>query len=162
MKPTIYNLSVKTIDGATKSLFDYKGDVLLIVNLASKCGYTPQYAGLEQLHREFGARGLRVLGFPANEFGAQEPGTDAEIKDFCTTTYDVTFPMFAKVVAKGEGIAPLYRYLTSEQDDPKFSGDLRWNFTKFLVGRDGQVIGRFDSKVDPKSPELISAITAAL
>jgi len=153
---SVHEFSVKTIDGAAKKLADYEGQVLLIVNVASRCGYTPQYAGLEALQARYGARGLRVLGFPANEFGAQEPGTDAEIKAFCSTSYGVTFDMFSKLKVKGEGQDPLFAHLTAE------GGDIKWNFSKFLVGKKGELLGRFDSKVAPDSPELTSAIEKAL
>ncbi len=154
---TIHEFSAKLIDGSTRSLADYKGKVLLIVNVASRCGYTPQYKGLEALYRAYKDRGFVVLGFPANEFGAQEPGSDAEIQSFCSTTYDVTFDMFSKVVVKGEGQAPLFHALTSAT-----GGDIKWNFTKFLVGKSGEVLGRFESKVDPESTELKSALDKAL
>ena len=159
---SIYDFSEKTITGEPKSLADYKGKALLIVNVASKCGLTPQYDGLEKLHEEYAAKGLRILGFPANEFGAQEPGTNDEIAQFCTTTYGVKFEMFAKVKVKGPGIDPLFDYLTSPATDPKFAGEIKWNFNKFLVGKDGSVIGRFEPKVEPTSPEVKSAIEAAL
>jgi glutathione peroxidase len=159
MAKTIYDFSTKTIDGKARSLADYKGKALLIVNVASKCGLTPQYTGLEELHEKYGAKGFAVLGFPANEFGAQEPGTEAEIKDFCTTNYGVKFDMFGKVVVKGDGIHPLFDYLTNKS---KFAGDIKWNFNKFLVDKNGEVVGRFEPQVDPTSPDVRKAIEAVL
>jgi len=157
MTKTLYDFSAKTIDGKTKSLADYKGRPVLIVNVASQCGYTPQYAGLEKLFDTYGPRGLAVLGFPANEFGAQEPGSNAEIHEFCTTNFGVKFDMFSKLVVKGEGIDPLFEWLTQSTD-----GDIKWNFTKFLVGKDGTIAARFAHKVEPTSPEVIAAIEKAL
>jgi glutathione peroxidase len=162
MAKTIHDFSAKTIDGATKSLADYRGRVALIVNVASECGLTPQYKGLEELHEAYGAKGLSVLGFPANEFGAQEPGTEGQIKEFCTTHYGVKFDMFAKVKVKGEGIDPLFQYLTSKDTDAPFAGDIKWNFNKFLVGKHGEVLARFEPKVEPTSPEVKQAIEKAL
>src|SRR5690349_18367627 len=149
MSARIYDFSVQTIDGSPKSLGDYRGKALLIVNVASQCGLTPQYAGLEQLHEAYGARGLAVLGFPANEFGAQEPGSNGEIKEFCTTRYGVKFDMFAKVKVKGSDMDPLFQYLTSKETNPAFAGDIKWNFNKFLIGRDGSVLARFAPQVEP-------------
>jgi glutathione peroxidase len=146
-----------SIDGRPMPLSAYKGKVLLLVNVASKCGYTPQYAGLEALHRQHKDQGLVVLGVPANNFGGQEPGTNEEIQSFCKRTYDVTFPLTSKVSVKGDDIAPLYRHLTSAS-----GGDVKWNFTKFLVGKNGEVLARFESRVKPDAPELISAIEKAL
>jgi glutathione peroxidase len=156
------DFKVKGIDGNEIDLARYKGKVVLLVNVASKCGYTPQYKGLEALYQKYKDAGLVVIGVPANEFGAQEPGTDEEIKTFCSTKYNVTFPMLSKVVVKGDGIAPLYKYLTSEETDPMFAGPIGWNFEKFLIGRDGKVVGRYKSKVAPESDELNKAITAEL
>ena len=158
---TVHDFTVKTIDGATKSLGDYKGRVLLVANVASKCGLTPQYRPLQALHEEFSKRGLSVLGFPANDFGRQEPGTEEEIKAFCTTKYDVSFDMFAKVVVTGEAKAPLYEFLT-DPSGSKFGGPLQWNFTKFLVGKNGEVLARFEPGVDPASAEVRDAIERAL
>ena len=157
MAQTIYDFTVKTIDGKTKSLSEYEGRPLLVVNVASECGLTPQYEGLEKLHETYGPRGLAVLGFPANQFGAQEPGSDADIKSFCTTNYGVKFEMFSKVVVKGEGIHPLFKWLTEST-----GGDIKWNFGKFLVGKDGAIVSRFEPKVEPESPEVKSAIEKAL
>ncbi len=155
----VHEFTMKTIDGKEKSLADYKGHVLLVVNVASQCGLTPQYAGLEDLQKKLGPKGLRVLGFPANEFGAQEPGTDAEIQTFCTSNYGVDFDMFSKVKVKGAGMHPLFELLTS---DPKFGGEIKWNFNKFLVDKEGRVIGRFEPKVEPTAPEILAAIEKAL
>ena len=155
----VHDLTVQTIDGEARSLGAYKGQVLLIVNTASECGFTPQYQGLEALHRARQAAGLRVLGFPSDDFGGQEPGSEAEIKAFCQRNYGVSFDLFAKLHAKGEAIAPLYRTLSSESG---FDGEIAWNFTKFLVGRDGRVLGRWASKVKPDDPELLAAIDKAL
>mgnify|MGYP001143261102 CR=1 FL=1 len=154
---SVHDFTLKTIDGAPAPLANYKGKVLLIVNVASKCGYTPQYAGLEALYRKYKDQGLVVIGVPANNFGGQEPGTNEEIKEFCTRTYNVTFPMLSKVSVKGADQTPLYGYLTQQT-----GGDVKWNFTKFLVGKDGKVIGRFEPAVKPESQELTSAIEKAL
>ncbi len=156
----LFDYTVKTIDGKTKSLADYRGAVVLIVNVASRCGLTPQYAGLEALHRRFKDRGLHVLGFPANDFGAQEPGTEAEIKAFCSTNYDVTFEMFSKVSVKGAAADPLYTFL--QRPEHGVNAEVKWNFHKFLVGRDGMLLGGFASTVAPDSPDLAAAIEAAL
>jgi glutathione peroxidase len=162
MSKTIYDFSEKTIAGEAKSLAEYKGKALLIVNVASRCGLTPQYEGLEKLHEEYAPKGLAILGFPANEFGAQEPGTNDEIAQFCTTNYGVKFDMFAKVTVKGPGIDPLFDYLTSAATDPKFAGEIKWNFNKFLIGKDGAVLARFEPKVEPTAPEVKQAIEKAL
>jgi glutathione peroxidase len=154
---SIYGFTMKNIDGQETPLSEFKGKVVLIVNVASQCGYTPQYTGLESLYEKFKDRGLVLVGVPANNFGKQEPGTNEEIKQFCTRKYNVSFPMMAKVSVKGDDIAPLYQYLTSAE-----GGDVKWNFTKFLIGKDGKVIGRFESKVTPDSPELVAAIEKAL
>ena len=135
---------------------------MLIVNVASFCGYTPQYEGLEAIYRKYKDRGLVVLGFPANNFGSQEPGTNEEIKTFCSRKYNVTFPMYAKISVAGSDQAPLYRFLTDKQANPATGGEIRWNFTKFLVDRDGKVAARFESAVKPESPELAAAIEKAL
>ncbi len=165
----VHDFSVRTADGGAKDLRDYAGQLLLIVNVASKCGLTPQYEGLEALNRDAGDRGLRVVGFPCNQFGGQEPGTDAEIQDFCQTSYSVTFPVFAKVEVNGPGAAPLYAYLRSQAPGefgpasgrlydhvratrPEAIGtdEIKWNFTKFLIGRDGGVIRRYEPNVTPE------------
>ena len=157
---SIYDIPLKDIDGKSTSLKPYKGKVLLVVNVASKCGYTPQYTGLQALYEKYKDQGLVVTGFPCNQFGTQEPGTDEEIKQFCTSKYSVTFPMFDKLEVNGANRHPLYKTLAGE--DSPTAGDIKWNFTKFLVGRDGKIVKRFDSKVKPDSPEMIQAIEAAL
>ncbi|HEY3296414.1 MAG TPA: glutathione peroxidase [bacterium] len=149
----------KTIAGDTADLAAYKGKVVLLVNVASQCGYTPQYKGLEALYRKYKDRGLVILGFPANNFGEQEPGTDAQILTFCKTTYDVTFPLMSKISVKGEGQHPLYTYLTKQSPAP---GEITWNFNKFLLDRNGTVITRFDSKTTPEDPKLVAAIEKLL
>ena len=159
MTSTISDITVKTIAGEDKQLGEYAGKVLLIVNLASKCGYTPQYKGLEELNHKYSDAGLRVLGFPCNDLGAQEPGTNSEIVEFCTTTYGVSFELFDKVHAKGSQQHPLYAKLTSSAV-PK--GEVSWNFEKFLVNKQGEVVARFPSSVGPESPDLIAAIDREL
>jgi len=153
---------MKDIDGKEVDLSTYKGKVVLIVNVASKCGYTPQYKGLEALYEQNKDAGLVIIGVPANEFGKQEPGTDAQIKDFCTSTYNVTFPMMSKVVVKGEGICPLYKFLTDNETNPNFSGPIKWNFEKFLINRKGEVVKRFGSKIEPDNEEITKAIKTEL
>ena len=159
---SVHEFSLPSIDGAPAPLSAYKGKVVLIVNVASQCGYTPQYAGLEKLYEKYKDKGFVVLGFPANDFGAQEPGTNEEIKTFCSTKYNVKFPMMSKVSVKGDDKTPLYQYLTDKSANPKTGGDIQWNFTKFLVGPDGQIVARFEPKVTPDSPEVTSAIEKAL
>jgi glutathione peroxidase len=154
---SVHEFSLPAIDGAPAPLSAYKGKVVLIVNVASQCGFTPQYTGLEKLYEKYKDKGLVVLGFPANNFGAQEPGTNDEIKTFCTRNYHVTFPMYAKVSVKGTDKAPLYKYLTDS-----VGGEVKWNFTKFLVDGDGKVISRFESAVEPESSELVGAVEKAL
>jgi glutathione peroxidase len=144
-----YDFAATTIDGEEQALSTYQGKVLLVVNVASKCGFTPQYAGLEKLHREFADAGLAVLGFPCDQFGHQEPGDEAEIKDFCSTTYDVTFPMFAKIDVNGDDTHPLYEWLKSEQRGV-LGGRIKWNFTKFLVDRSGQPVRRYAPNTAPE------------
>lgn len=158
----IYDLTMQDIDGKAVCLEAFKGKVLLIVNVASKCGFTGQYEGLEQLYKTYKDQGLVILGFPANNFMRQEPGTEAEIKNFCTLTYGVTFPMFAKISVRGKDIHPLYQYLTSKADNAQFGGRISWNFNKFLVSRTGAIIGRFGSRTKPDDTALIAAIEAAL
>jgi glutathione peroxidase len=160
--PTLHDFSAKTIDGTSKSLGDYKGKVALVVNVASQCGLTPQYAGLEELYANFKDKGLVVLGFPCNQFGGQEPGTEGEIKTFCETKFGVTFPMFSKVDVNGAGRDPLYAFLTSEPTSPDGPGDIRWNFAKFLVDRDGKVVARFAPTTPPASEEIVSAVEQQL
>lgn len=157
---SVHDFKVKTIDGKEASLSDYKGKAVLIVNTASECGYTPQYAGLEALYEKYKGRGFTVLGFPSNDFGAQEPGTNAEIKKFCELRYKTTFPLFSKIPVKGPDADPLYKYLTGLPG--KQGGPVTWNFNKFLVGPDGKVIEHFDSKVEPMSPELTGKLEQAL
>lgn len=157
------NFKVKDIDGEKINLAKtYHGQVVMIVNVASQCGLTPQYKGLEELYGKYKDEGFVVLGFPANNYGAQEPGTNEEIKEFCTSKFDVTFPMFAKVSVKGEDICPLFKYLTAKDAGHDHGGDVKWNFNKFLIGRDGKVISRFEPRVDPMSEEVTSAISTAL
>lgn len=155
---SVLEFQVKDIDGKEVKLKKYKGKVLLVVNTASKCGYTPQYEGLQATFAKYQDKGLVVLGFPANNFGGQEPGTEAEIKDFCTTKYKVTFPMFAKISVKGDDQAPLYSFLTNKETNPDFAGDIKWNFNKFLIDRKGKVVARFDSKAKPDGDEVSAAI----
>lgn len=153
----VQDIAVKDIEGKETTLKAYAGKVLLIVNVASECGYTPQYAGLQALNEKMSGKGLVVLGFPCNDFGGQEPGSEAAIKAFCTENYKVTFPMFAKVAIKGDAKHPLYAALQSAA-----GGEVGWNFEKFLIGKDGKVLQRFGSDVEPDSPELMAAIEAAL
>lgn len=161
--PGALDFIMNRIDGTPVRLADeYAGRVVLIVNVASKCGLTPQYAKLQQLHEQYGPRGLAVIGFPANEFGNQEPGTDEEIAAFCETTFGVSFDMFSKIVVKGDDICPLYAFLTSPETNPEFAGEIAWNFEKFLISRDGRVIGRFGPRIAPDSPDMVNAIERAL
>jgi len=153
---SLHDLTAETIDHKPQPLADYQGQVLLVVNTASECGATPQYAGLEELWREYKGRGLTILGFPSNDFGAQEPGSEAEIKTFCSTNYRVTFPLFAKVGTKGAGQSPVYQFLTAKHGEPK------WNFHKYLVGKNGEVIRAFATSVQPDDAALRVAIDEAL
>lgn len=153
---------MKDIDGKDVDLATYKGKVVLIVNVASKCGFTPQYEQLEAVYKKYRDQGFVVLGVPANEFGKQEPGTDLEIKEFCSSKFSVDFPMVSKVVVKGEGIAPLYKDLTDKEKNGEFGGDIKWNFTKFLVGRDGHVVARYESKTKPDAEEVTKKIEEEL
>lgn len=155
----ISDISVKTINGKEQKLGDYQGNVLLIVNVASYCGYTPQYQGLEQLNKDYGDQGLKVLGFPCNDFGAQEPGSNEEIAQFCETSYGVSFDLFDKVHAKGADQHPLYQTLTNSVEP---QGDVAWNFEKFLIDKQGNVVARYKSGVAPTATELISAIETEL
>ena len=159
---TVYDFTLNSIDGQPTSLSTFKGKVVLLVNVASRCGYTPQYTALEAVYEKYKDRGLVIVGVPANNFGGQEPGTNQEIKTFCTAKYNVTFTMMAKVSVKGKDIAPLYQFLTDKNANPQTGGEIGWNFTKFLIGPDGQVIARFDSAVTPDSKEVTSAIEKAL
>jgi glutathione peroxidase len=157
---SLYEISLKDIDGQATSLAPYKGRVLLIVNVASQCGYTPQYTGLQAAFEKYQAKGLTVLGFPCNQFGGQEPGSSTEIKQFCTTKFNATFPLFEKIDVNGAKRHPLYAALAGPGSP--FPGDIKWNFGKFLVGRDGRILQRFGSGAAPDSPEVIKAIEAAL
>ncbi len=157
----VYDFTLPSIDGKPMPLADFKGKVILVVNVASKCGYTPQYTALEALYEKYKDQGFVIVGFPANNFVAQEPGTNAEIKTFCSRTYNVTFPMYSKISVKGDDQAPLYKYLTKDTPAP-ISGDIKWNFTKFLVDRNGKVVQRFESAVTPDSPEVTSAVEKLL
>jgi len=159
---SIYDFQVEDIDGRPVSLKEYRGKVLLIVNVASRCGYTYQYEGLEALYKEYGGRGLVVLGFPANDFLGQEPGSNEQIKEFCTLKYGVSFPMFAKIHVKGRDAHPLYRFLTDKRTNPRFAGGITWNFNKFLIGRDGAVLDRFQTKEEPGSDRVRRAVQQAL
>jgi len=157
----IYGFTLNSIDGNPAPLADYKGKVVLLVNVASQCGYTPQYSALESIYEKYKDQGFVILGFPANNFGAQEPGTNEEIKTFCTRKYSVTFPMYSKISVKGADQAPLYAYLTKETG-AGLTGDIKWNFTKFLVDRNGKVIQRFEPAVTPDSKEVTGAIEKQL
>jgi glutathione peroxidase len=159
--PMKYDISLRTLDGKPKSLSDYRGQTVLIVNVASKCGLTPQYTGLQTLHDRFSPRGFAVLGFPCNQFGGQEPGTPEQISEFCTTNYAVTFPLFEKIAVNGPDRHPLYVELTKVEDQAGKAGDVQWNFEKFLVSPTGEV-QRFRPKTEPSDPSLVSAIEAAL
>jgi glutathione peroxidase len=159
---TIHDFELKTIDGMSKKLADFEKQVLLVVNVASKCGLTPHYKGLQALYEEHKDAGFAVLGFPCNQFGGQEPGSDADVKTFCSTKYDVSFPLFSKIEVNGPGRAPLYAWLTAEQTQPDGPGDIAWNFAKFVIGKDGRVRARFNPRVEPTSAELRAAIAAAL
>ena len=158
---SLYTFTLNSIDGKAAPLADYKGKVVLIVNVASQCGYTPQYSALEAIYEKYKDRGFVILGFPANDFGAQEPGTNEEIKTFCSRKYNVTFPMYAKISVKGADQAPLYAYLTKETGNG-IAGEIKWNFTKFLVDRKGNVVERFEPAVTPDSTEVTSAIEKQL
>ena len=157
--PAALDFTMNSIDGRPVNLSKYQGKVVLMVNVASQCGYTPQYEGLQELHKKYAGKGLSILGFPSNDFGEQEPGSNADISEFCQKNYGVQFDMFSKIVVKGPGQAPLYRYLTGQT---KFTGDVAWNFEKFLIGRNGEVIARFVSDVEPLSARMMRAIEDAL
>ncbi len=160
--PAALNFKAKDIDGKEVDLSKYKGKVILVVNVASRCGYTPQYQGLETLYRKHKDDGLVVLGFPSNQFGAQEPGTDEQIKEFCTSNYNVDFDLFSKVDVNGPKAHPFYQYLTSEETNKPYAGKIGWNFEKFLINRKGEVVGRFKPGVAPDSDELVGAVTKEL
>jgi glutathione peroxidase len=159
---SVYEFSLSSIDGQPAPLAAYKGKVVLLVNVASLCGYTPQYTALEATYEKYKDRGFVIVGVPANNFGSQEPGSNQEIKKFCTSKFHVTFPMMAKVSVKGEDMDPLYQFLTDKAASPRTGGEIKWNFTKFLIGPDGHVIARFEPAVTPDSPEVTSAIEKAL
>jgi glutathione peroxidase len=159
---SIYNFTMDSIDGKPVSLGSFNGKVVLVVNVASKCGFTPQYAALESLYEKYKDKGFVIIGVPANNFMSQEPGTNAEIKTFCSNKYNVTFPMMSKVSVKGDDKAPLYTFLTDKASDPQFGGDIKWNFTKFLFDRSGKPVARFEPATTPDSPEVIAAVEAAL
>lgn len=160
--PTLHDFTMKTIDGEQRSLGDFKGKVVLLVNVASKCGLTPQYTDLEKLHEDLASRGFSVVGFPCNQFAGQEPGTDADVKQFCSTTYGVTFPLFSKIDVNGASRAPLYAWLTEQNTKPEGPGDIKWNFGKFVVDKEGKVVARFDPTVKPTAPEVLEVIEKAL
>jgi glutathione peroxidase len=159
---TIFLFTMNSIDGKPASLGEYKGKVVLLVNVASRCGFTPQYSALESVYEKYKNRGFVIVGIPANNFGSQEPGTNAEIKTFCSTKYNVTFPMMAKVSVKGSDIAPLYQFLTDKSANPSTGGEIQWNFTKFLIGPDGKPVARFEPDVTPDNPKVTTAIEKAL
>jgi glutathione peroxidase len=158
----VYEFTMNSIEGQPMPLAKFEGKVMLIVNVASKCGFTPQYEGLEAVYEKYKDQGFVIVGFPANNFGAQEPGTNEEIKTFCSRTYSVKFPLYSKISVKGDDKAPLYQFLTDTSANPKTGGEIKWNFTKFLVDRNGKVIARFESPVKPDSPEVTAAIEKAL
>ncbi len=159
---SVYDFTLNSIDGQPAPLGAYKGKVVLLVNVASRCGFTPQYTALESVYEKFKARGLVIVGIPANNFGSQEPGTNQEIKTFCQTKYSVTFPMMSKVSVKGEDQTPLYQFLTDKAANPQTGGEIQWNFTKFLIGPDGRVMARFEPAITPDSPEVTAVIEKAL
>jgi len=159
---SLYDIPLTTLDGQPGSLGDLAGKTLLVVNVASKCGLTPQYNGLERLQERFGGQGFSVVGFPCNQFGGQEPGSSEEIAEFCSATYGVTFPMFSKIEVNGPGRHPVYTELTALADADGEAGDIQWNFEKFLVGPDGQPIARFRPGTEPEAPEVVAAIEASL
>ena len=159
---SIYDFTLDSINGQAAPLSAYQGKVLLLVNVASKCGFTPQYEQLQAIYERYKDKGLVVIGFPANNFMAQEPGTNEEIKDFCSRKYNVTFPMYSKISVKGDDKAPLYQFLTDKSANPSTGGEIKWNFTKFLVGRDGKIAARFEPAVKPDAPQVVAAIEKAL
>ena len=160
--PAALNFKMKTIDGEDKSLADYQGKVVVVVNVASRCGMTPQYGKLQELHEQYSEKGLAILGFPCNQFGGQEPGTEEEIKTFCVENYDVAFDMFSKIEVKGDGSCDLYRHLSGLDVGPKGAGDVSWNFEKFVLDRKGNVVARFGSRTDPMGKEFVATLTKAL
>ena len=160
--PEVLNFTMNSLGGQPVNLSKYQGRVVLIVNTASECGYTYQYEGIQALHKKYASQGLSVLGFPSNDFGQQEPGTNAEIQQFCKANYGVEFEMFSKIDVLGESKAPLYRFLTSKSTNPQWAGDVSWNFEKFLIDREGRIVGRFLSAVEPMSAEVTGAVESAL
>ncbi|HMP04038.1 MAG TPA: glutathione peroxidase [Gemmatales bacterium] len=156
--PPVLNFTMKTIDGKDLKLSQFQGKVVLFVNVASKCGLTPQYQALQDLHDKYADQGLVIIGIPANDFGRQEPGSDSEIAEFCTNKFGVKFQMMSKVVVKGDGQCELYKFLTSKESNPQFAGDITWNFEKFLVNRKGEVVQRFNPRVKPDDPRVLKAI----
>ncbi|MFI5954275.1 glutathione peroxidase [Cryptosporangium sp. NPDC051539] len=158
----IYDIPLRTLSGDPASLGDYAGQTLLVVNVASKCGLTPQYEGLERLQKKYEDKGFTVLGFPCNQFMGQEPGSADEIQEFCSTTYGVTFPLFEKIEVNGENRHPVYQELTAAPDATGEAGDIQWNFEKFLIGKDGTVVNRFRPRTEPESPEVVGAIESQL
>ncbi len=159
---SIYDFTMKSIDGQPVSLKSYSGKVVMVVNVASKCGFTPQYTGLEALYEKYKDRGFVIVGVPANNFAQQEPGTNEEIKKFCSNKYNVTFPMMSKVSVLGDDETPLYRFLTDKSANPQVGGDIKWNFTKFLFDRNGKPVARFEPAIKPDSPEVQTAVESAL
>jgi glutathione peroxidase len=159
---TIYDFTMNSIDGESTPLSRYRGKVVLLVNVASRCGFTPQYAALEKVYEKYKSRGLVILGFPANNFGAEEPGSNQEIKTFCSTKYNITFPMMAKVSVKGADQTALYQFLTDKSADPQSGGEIQWNFTKFLIGPSGRPDARFEPNVGPDDPQVTTAIEKEL
>jgi glutathione peroxidase len=159
---SIYDFTMNSIDGASTPLSKFQGKVVLVVNVASRCGFTPQYSALEKVYEKYKDGGFVIVGFPANNFGGQEPGTNQEIKTFCSTKYNVTFPMMAKVSVKGDDKTPLYQFLTDKTANPSTGGEIQWNFTKFLIGPDGRPVARFEPNVTPDDPQVMAAIEKEL
>jgi glutathione peroxidase len=159
---SVYDFTLKDVKGKDVKLDEFRGHVVMLVNVASKCGYTPQYEGLEKIYERYKDRGFTILAFPANNFGAQEPGTNEEIQQFCRLNYGVKFPIFSKISVKGDDKHPLYKYLTEKETNPEFAGEIKWNFNKFLVGKDGKILARFDSADKPEDEKVTGAIERAL
>jgi glutathione peroxidase len=159
---SIYDFTMNSIDGESTPLSKFQGKVVLVVNVASRCGFTPQYSALEKVYEKYKDRGFLIVGFPANNFGGQEPGSNQEIKTFCSTKYNVSFPMMAKVSVKGEDKTPLYRFLTDKTANPSTGGEIQWNFTKFLIGPDGRPVARFEPNITPDDPQVTAAIEKEL
>ena len=159
---SLHDFQIRSIDGSSRSLSDLRGKAVLVVNVASQCGLTPQYAGLEELQKKYADRGFTVLGFPCNQFAGQEPGSEEEIASFCSTTYGVSFPLASKIDVNGEGRDPLYAWLTAESSAPDGPGDIKWNFAKFLVGKDGRLLARYSPMLTPDDPALVADIEKAL